>query len=86
MGGSAVLRIEVDEELVRKARALGIEIGPLVEEALREAIRRSEVEGFVRELREEVGKGPRLPAGAVVKIIREMRDGVYDREAQDRLR
>ena len=75
MGKLITVSAKVDERLKKKAEALGINISALVRKALEEEVRRLEVEEIVEKLKSMVEKGPELPKGYVVKMIREMREG-----------
>lgn len=74
MGKMVNVSAKVDRELKRRAEELGINISALVRRALEEEVRRLELESFIREVEEEVGRARRLPSGTVVRIIREMRE------------
>jgi len=75
MGKLITVSAKVSEELKRKADKLGINVSALVRRALEEEIKEKELQNAVENLKEEAKKNPKIPEGAVVKIIRDMREG-----------
>jgi post-segregation antitoxin (ccd killing protein) len=75
MGKLVTVSAKVSEELKKKANELGINISALVRRSLEEEVKRMELHKILETLKEEAEKTPELPEGAIIKIIRDMRDG-----------
>jgi len=75
LGRIVTVSAKVSEEVKKKAEELGINISALVRRALEDEIRRRELQGALRRLRDEVEGCPELPEGTVVEVIRRVRGG-----------
>ncbi len=74
MTGMVTVSAKVPEDWKRRADDLGINISALTRRALEDEIKRIDLERSLEALREEARRGPRLPDGSIVRMIREMRE------------
>ena len=68
------ITLSMDEEIVREAEQLGIDIARVAEEAVRREIRRRRLMLLKRELESLKGELDRLDVEEIVRIIREDRE------------
>ncbi len=66
--------LSMDEELVREAERLGVDIARVAEEAVRREVRRRRLALLKRELEALKGELDRLDVEEVVRVIREDRE------------
>jgi len=76
MGKLITVSAKIDEDLKRKVDELGMSISALVRRALEDEIKARELQRILEALKGEVEGAPELPEGTVVKIIRNMREGL----------
>jgi len=76
MGKLITVSAKIDEDLKRKVDELGVSISALVRRALEDEIKARELQRILEALKGEVEGAPELPEGTVVKIIRNMREGL----------
>ncbi len=70
----ATISVKVPSELKEKMRSLGIEPAPVLRRAIREEIRKKEVESVKQEAEALKGVFRKIPRAEVVKSIREDRE------------
>jgi post-segregation antitoxin (ccd killing protein) len=75
MGELITISARISRELKQKADDLGVNISEVVRKALEEEVRRRKHKRVMAALWREMERGPRLPDGTIVKIIRSMREG-----------
>ncbi|MEM3440565.1 MAG: type II toxin-antitoxin system CcdA family antitoxin [Candidatus Bathyarchaeia archaeon] len=75
MGKLVTISAKISKELKERADELAINISALVRRALEEEVKKRELRRALEGLEEGLRGAPELPEGAVVGIIRDMREG-----------
>lgn len=74
LGKLITISAKVSKELRKEAEALGINISEVIRRTLEKEVKEKKMQKVLKLLTLEVEKGPKLPPGTIVKLLREMRE------------